>query len=268
MSLWKELNFMEAVKIDNSLLHSHPLWKNAPESLCKIFDRDSDGRNPFVNKHVDCIDVDKIEKDRNKGTNCKQGKTVDAVIGISAIQKEHKCDNTRQLMLVELRMRYDSINQVTFSDWKKKVSHTLSLLGRDIRIRPEYFFVYTNTFYHMVLRKWRDSSKADGTIKAYIPLPISEFYDSCCLPDDWEPKLLVDSLSLEKNIETALNSGSLNSILNTLEYWKKKLGEFAIRNRKNEVNLIKATIVKLLDNAIQSDHEHKEWIAVIIDDFK
>lgn len=259
---------MEPVKIDNSLLHSHFLWKSAPDCLKNIFDRDSDEKNPFVNKQIDCIDVDKAEINRIKGTEAKQEKTVDSVIGIGAIKKEQGNDNTRQLMLVELRMRYESINQVKFKDWKSKVLHTLDLLGRDIQIRPQYWFVFTDSFYNLVLRKWRDSSKADKELKSYIPLSVSDFYDSCCLPVDWEPILSVDKDVLEMELMNALSSKSLHNIMKSSDYWKKKAGEYAVRNRRQEVKLIKDTFVMILNNAVQSNHEQKDWLELIIDDFQ
>lgn len=259
---------MEPVKIDNSLLCSHFLWNCAPSYLKDIFDRDSDESNPFIDKHVDCIDVDKVEINRVKRNGAKQEKTVDSVIGIGAIKKESGTDNTRQLMLVELRMRFESIDQVKFSDWKGKVSHTLDLLGRDIQIRPQYWFVFTNSFYNLVLRKWRDSSKVDGELKSYIPLSISDFYDSCCLPEDWEPTLSVDKSVVEKELNDVLNSKPLPDIIKISEYWRKKAGEFAVRNRKQEAQIIKDAFVMVMNNAIQTNHEHKEWLSLLIEDFQ
>lgn len=113
----------QVIWLHSDIIVSHSLYPNFGCSLSKISERDYPNRN-YITDPIDALDLDSYEASRHDRDNdC----TVDAVLGICNERQGKPC-NTRHL-LVELRMDYKSVKNLSVSDIRQKDIHSRDLLN-------------------------------------------------------------------------------------------------------------------------------------------
>ena len=116
---------------NNTVIEGHHAFKCFGSTLQAVSEGIYKKRYRF-NEKIKCIDGDKLVGNKNS--------SVDAIIGISDYTLD-KFVNDR-LLLIELRMDYVTKEDLRKSKHTKKVSGTLSCLGRDIRIDKKSYFIF------------------------------------------------------------------------------------------------------------------------------
>lgn len=250
---------MELVKIDNELIRQHPLWNNYGSNLNKISERDYGVNKFFKSSCIDCIDVDFLEKHKSNQAD----KTVDAAIGISSVANQN---NTKCLMLVELRLDYQSINNVSFTEWKQKVKHSICLLTQTITIRPKYFFVFNREIIAQVVNKLENYKHSDSELKKYEAVSDDDFEKSCIMPDKWPVPLLFNAQELEEQLNDEISRRDIDSLVKFYDYWNDKAIKFNYKNRTDEVKEIKRIFKKVL-STVRDTSLYDGWIELIIEEF-
>lgn len=109
-----------------------------------------------------CIDLDAYEKGLKKGCHHP---TVDAVIGVSA-------GRSAELVMVELRLNYKNVNNLSRTKLEKKVSCSKDILSGCGKLHPIVYFVF-NKQVQPTARSWFASLKWGGK-KNFKPITISE----------------------------------------------------------------------------------------------
>lgn len=99
----------------------HSLYAECGSTLSAISDRDYPGRD-YIKEDIQALDMDSYECSLGGDNDC----TVDAVVGICN-ERQGRAVSVRHL-LVELRMDYTNVYNLSFSDIKRKDSHTRDLL--------------------------------------------------------------------------------------------------------------------------------------------
>ena len=106
---------------DNDFLHTHPIYQNVHSTLVDVSNRDY-AMAPF-DKRIECLDMDDYEA--HYVQNGANDSTMDAVIGIANYDNNHKSDSS--LLMVELRLGYQSAKNITALSLNNKVKHTMTL---------------------------------------------------------------------------------------------------------------------------------------------
>lgn len=103
---------------DNDFLHTHPIYQNVHSTLVDVSNRDY-AMAPF-DKRIECLDMDDYEA--HYVQNGANDSTMDAVIGIANYDNNHKSGSS--LLVVELRLGYQSAKNITALSLNNKVKHT------------------------------------------------------------------------------------------------------------------------------------------------
>lgn len=252
---------MEQVRIDNNLVHSHGMWTLFGSNLKNIAYRDYGEDVCFRNIDVDCIDVDQVETQRTHQAD----NTVDASIGISAISDN--C-NSKYFMLVELRMGYGNINNVKFSEWKHKVKHSVDIISSDIApIRPMYFFVFSESLIHQVVKKLDQYKKTDAELRRYEAVSVKDFENACVMPDDWPKPLLFNSEQLQQQLRNIVEQNDLNKLVDCYYYWKEEAIKYKFKHNLREVAEIKHVFYTVL-SSIDCTDRYDGWIELILEELQ
>ena len=163
---------METVVYKNSVVERHSFYSQCHALLDDISRRDYPGKNYF------CREIDALDMDTYETLVCHGQKdcTADAVIGIST------CVNKKltapRLLLVELRMDYESADNLSKSNMEGKVLHTKQLLGAEQPIDKESVFVFTEKVAPQA-RHWVESLKQEGgEITRFVVYSVQEFADN------------------------------------------------------------------------------------------
>lgn len=102
---------------DNEFLHALPIYQKVHSSLAEVSNRDY-AVAPF-DKRIECLDMDEYEAHYVK--NGANDSTMDAVIGIANFENNRKSGSS--LLMVELRLGYQSAKNLTASSLNNKVVH-------------------------------------------------------------------------------------------------------------------------------------------------
>lgn len=211
---------MERLKIDNSLVHSHPAWNKFGSSLCQVALKDYPRSGYFNGLNIDCLDVDNIEKSHITGISGAQPQeTMDCCLGIAAIES---IENKRQMLLVELRMGYTSISQVKFEDWRKKYEHSKDLLVGEMPISPRSIYIFSTSLAPVVERKRYSLSKVDRYLKNYYVLSAADVASTFVSPAEWPIPCEVDENALRMELKQKIQKGDEDALIHFSSYWKDK----------------------------------------------
>lgn len=129
---------------NNGFIEAHPIYRIAPSTLQFLSEKDYPNKYHFP--IVLALDMDKYESTLASG---RSGCTMDAVIGIQ------KSAHESVLMLVELRMGYKNIENLSTQNIISKITHTRDLLGSEIPIHSEKVFIFDSKFLEQA-RWWFD----------------------------------------------------------------------------------------------------------------
>lgn len=106
------------------IISDHPLAKRGFASdLCALSERDSPRKGYFAETEIPALDMDAYERSR---PGCNQ-KTCDAVTGVCYRHNNHMFQP--KLILVELRMNYENIRNLSKTELTGKERHTCDLLS-------------------------------------------------------------------------------------------------------------------------------------------
>lgn len=254
---------MDVKVFDNDYLHKHSLWGKCPSTLNEVSERDYRGKNCFDTR-IDCLDMDTYERQVCGGqADC----TTDAVIGICDCENKKK--RNPRLLLVELRMRYKSSDSLSETELKNKVGHTKSLLGAELTIDHESWFVFTNTVAPQARRWLSDRANADGGLKSFQACSVDEFNNRILLYDNlpYVPQTPVDEIK-RRIIEYAV-ADDWNGLDRYIDHWLKMAEKYRYSNPA-EYQCVKEAVLAGWENVHQQEKKipdtECQLIAEILDE--
>ena len=216
---------MEEWIYNNKIVQEHSLFRFCGSTLNNVSDKDYQGKYKF-NPDIECLDIDDYEK--NVQRKQQSFHTGDAVIGISTYENNRGKDP--RLMVVELRMGYVSISNLSKKDMEAKVTYTKSLLGGEKSISRESIFIFNNGFIAQA-KSWFDrNSRTGGELRNCIPVSASEFSvkvksesDFPYTPVHKEEDIIVNILQCEEKAEW-------RNVFIDLRYWCTKAEDYRYKN--------------------------------------
>ena len=204
---------MEPSVYNNDFLSRHSLFAYCASTLNEVSERDYPGKNYF-DPQIACLDVDTYETSVCHGN---ADSTTDAVIGISTCI--NKVMSSHRLMLVELRMNYQSANNLRKSDLESKVSHTKDLLDGELPIDPQSIFVFTDSVAPQA-RHWIESRRHEGgLIKSFKAYSVREFCNNVKSIDDMPYTPIFNPVRLTNELDSFVNTAQWKGLFEKLNFW-------------------------------------------------
>lgn len=212
--------------LNNAVVRGHSLFDSCKSTLNEVSLRDYQGRYYF-NPAIECLDMDTYEKDvQRRG---QPSRTTDAVIGISTYENGNAIDP--RLLLVELRMGYCNVSNLSKSDIESKVQNTKSLLAAEKPINRDSVFVFNDKFFSQA-KYWFDRiHRESGRLKCYVPFSYTDLVEKIKTFSDFERQQYIHSDSdIREKLEEYRNKCEWEAFLKQMGHWCKVAVECEYRN--------------------------------------
>lgn len=205
---------MEQIVFENAVIQRSSLYRKCAGTLQELSQRDYSDKYEF-NPNIECLDLDVYEKNTRKGN---LNRTMDAVIGIcDCSTKKHK--SNERLLLVELRMGYRNVNNLSVTDLVNKVSHSKIILGTEIPIDKNNIFIFDDKVYPQAVRWFSSRGNARGELKYYLVHSVTTFRSYIANYDDLPYVPQTNAESIKKDVESSANLEDFQGVLRKINYW-------------------------------------------------
>lgn len=255
---------MDVQFFDNDYLRGHPLYLKCLALLNDVSERDYPGNNYF-DKRIECLDMDTYEREVCFGqADC----TIDAVIGIS--DRNNNRRGNRRLLLVELRMEYQSDAHLSETKLVKKIRHTRDLLGAALAIERKTWFVFSRDVAPQA-RFWVENKKNEGgggEVKYFEVYSVDEFNESVqCLEDGYTPEIPSEIIKAD------ISAYGLSGKWRELDKYIRWLLNYAVKKRRSnyaEYQNVKDAVKEAWQEVYREGQpypdEDTEYMAMVLDE--
>lgn len=223
---------MEAIVFDNDVVRQSILFDSCADTLLNISNRDYPNRYNFDSR-IKCLDIDSYERNV-----CGQNpdNTVDAVIGICNC-KNDKRKTMHRLMLLELRMDYESNRNLSITQMNKKVAHTRNLLGGDILIDPNNYFLFDDAVSEQIKRWFANKRVEGGSFKNCVAWSVNDFKTNVISYDDLPYTPQYDKEKIIKELSSFADNGNWDKLFSGFKFWLNKAKNIQYVNNREYENL-------------------------------
>lgn len=254
---------MEPSVYNNDVLSKHSLYAYCASTLNAVSERDYPGKNYF-DPQIACMDMDTYEKSVSHGNaDC----TTDAVIGISTCINRQRSNH--RLLLVELRMKYQSANTLSKGDLEDKVSHTRELLDGELTIEHENIFVFTEKVASQARHKIESWKHEGGFVTSFKAYSVQEFCNNVKAIEDMPYTPIHNPILLCNELDGFVNAGEWKQLFGKLYFWLNIAGDVRYSNVYEYESLQKAVKGWWQQFCVQHrtwSNEDDELNALIMDD--
>lgn len=249
---------------DNAILLSHSAYsKGYGLKLNEVSIRDY--KTGGFNDKIVCIDLDTYERATKTGS---PNNTMDAVIGICNYQNNRRV--SKRLLLVELRLDYKSSRNLSGTELRRKSSHSRALLGMEVNIDPNDYFIFDDKIIEESRRKINNLAIENGYKDKWHSQTVEEFnnfvQDAELLP--YFPVNAPDQINSE--IESC--GKDINCLIKVSSKWLQEARNYKDRYNFNETESICNAAIASLENINDkyhfSDEEVGWYIEDLISDYK
>ncbi|NPD91644.1 hypothetical protein [Xylanibacter muris] len=230
---------MEPLAFDNGIIINHKFYRHCGKTLDTVSKKDYPDEE-FFDKSILCLDMDAFETQTHKGS---KEHTVDAIIGIKDFSNNKF--HSHRLLLIELRIDFESEKRLSKTELEKKVCHTKELLGNDIAINKISFFVFKQDIINRVINWFNNKSQEGGNLKFCKPISTKEFGTLIKSENSFPYVPITDLKSLEKTLLSFLEQKDYSKFINQTEYWLKEAARFKRQYNNEEHRLIMEVITGL-----------------------
>ncbi len=227
---------------NNDILKKHPLYTVYHKSLHDISLKDYLHDNYF-RSDIDAIDIDKYEEDCSHGN---QDKTMDALIGIA--DYSHNASVNARLLLVELRMGYDSISTLRHSKLRGKVKHTRAIVRSTLRVDEDNVFVFREDIVEQA-KKWMfNIANEYSDACSWIAVSPSELENLLPPVFSIEYQPITNMGQVVTEINQKIIEKDFDSLISIIGYWHTEAEEYKRRYQLKEEMHIKSNLSKAWKN--------------------
>lgn len=214
---------MEQLVYNNEVVAAHSFYPLCHSFLNTVSNKDYPGRDYF-NPEIECLDMDFYEK--NVLHKAQADHTVDAVIGVQTYEK-NQGTNVR-LLLVELRMGYESAKRLSKEEIEGKSAHTKALLSGEKAIHRISFFVFTKKVAPLARNWFERQQRTGGEIKNCQSCAVSEFNEMVKSIADFPYVPLYSTPTIKDSLKLA-DTGCMN-YMNQVKFWCEQARNFQYKN--------------------------------------
>lgn len=239
---------------DNEIVRAHPIYKDAPSSLADVSKRDY-SQNPFDSR-IECLDMDCYESNFvNHGSN---DSTMDVTMGVADYDGNRKSNST--LLMVELRLGYQSMRNVKAESLNKKVLHTLDLLNpAEYSVSKDAVFVFAEDVLQQA-RSWLARfGHSNHTGKDWVVMSPQIFNKAYMCVEDVPYTPLFDYEEAKELFVKVISERNWEAIIDNFEIWGKRYYRCYPITQEREliVGLLKGVWQEIL--AVRNEFELSVW---------
>lgn len=126
-----------AYKYCEKTTKSHPKYEDKFAKPLSVAIKDEGG--PNVGFHSIVVDLDAMEKENALRQKRNKMSTMDIFFGVSQAVTQ----KSPQICLVDFKYRVKGKSDFDINDCKQKIKESIAMLGRDVMIHANYYFVFS-----------------------------------------------------------------------------------------------------------------------------
>ena len=224
---------MEALIFDNDTVRKHRLYPRCGSTLHKVSKKDYDKDN-FFDERIECLDIDSYETSRCAGhSGMAEQPTADAAIGVRNHLGNGRFSNPK-MMIVELRMDYETEKNLSGSNMSDKIKHTRELLGMDTIMHGTCYFVFRDNVIQAVKNKFKDLKNEYKALKKSEAVSTSEFDMLVKSRESYPYRCENDLDRIKTQLDKLLEKDDISGFINTVTYWIDRAREYEYRYNHDE----------------------------------
>lgn len=190
----------------------------------------------YFDERIRCLSLDEYEE---KVCGGSKDNTMDAAVGICDYVN-NRVVNSR-LMLVELRMGYDSADNLSRSSLEHKITHSRNLLV-DTRMEKTNFFVFTDTIAPKA-KSWATRMAYAARLKSdWEILGVTQFNELLNFESDMPYHPIHDVDAIKKGLLQCMDSMDWEKLFAQTGYWKELAETYRTQYKVLEFNSIINTL--------------------------
>ena len=251
---------------DNAVLRQHPFYGAYHKSLHAISKKDYPHDNYF-STDVDGIDLDQYEVDR---AIANRDMTMDALVGV-ADYANNRAINSR-LLILELRMDYDSTKNLRHSNLLRKISHSRAARGTSVRVEEENVFVFRRDVAEQA-KKWMfGTAKEYSEAEKWVAVSTEELDNLLHSQADMPYQPETDMSQSDADMVNKIAAKDFEGLLEHIAYWDSKAEGFKLQYKLHEEAHIKTHLHDAWQQTRVKGYnltvEQQAYVDVIEDEYK
>lgn len=251
---------------DNAVLRSHSFYGKYHRSLHDISLKDYPDDNYF-RTDVDGIDLDQYEMDR---AIANRDMTMDAMIGVADF-----CNNravNSRLLLVELRMDYDSTKHLRHSSLHGKIDHSRTAVGASVRVDEENLFIFRCDVAEQA-KKWMfDTSKEYSEAEKWVAMSPVELDNLLQSQADMPYQPETDMSQPDADMAKKIAAKDVEGLIDFVCFWNAKAENYKLQYKLQEEAHIKTHLHDVWQQTKAKGYtltaEQQAYVEVIGDEYK
>lgn len=236
---------------DNTVLQSHSLYARYFKPLHVISLKDYPNDTYFQSRtDIEGIDIDQYEVNRSIAD---RDMTMDAMIGVADYSNNHPVNN--RLLLLELRMDYDSTKHLRHKKLLGKITHTRAAIGAEIRVDEENVFIFRHDFVEEA-KKWMfNTSQEHSDAKGWVAMSPEELENLLHSQADMPYQAINDMAPVEKELGSKISEKNFEAALDIIDYWHHQAEQYKLRYQLKEEGHIKKHLHNIWQQTKSANNE-------------
>lgn len=232
---------------NNAVVEGHSLYPVCGSTLNEVSNRDYPNSNYF-NPGIKCLDMDTYESNLRKS---QPDRTVDAVIGISTYENNRELNP--RLLLIELRIGYESVSNLSKTEMEGKVNYTKSLLGSEKEIEKENLFIFSKKVASQAERWFDRQSRTGGLIKNFKVCSVSDFSTIVKSKSDFPYEPIHKAEDIKNDVQQFVGKAEWTGFIKQIKHWCGVAEKYRYKNPSEFKHIIHA-IKSIWDEFMQQEN--------------
>lgn len=221
---------------DNAVLQGHSLYANYNRPLHVISLKDYPNDIYFQSRtDIEGIDIDQYEADR---AIADRDMTMDAMIGVADYSNNHPVNN--RLLLLELRMDYNSTRHLRHKKLLGKIMHTRAAIGAEVMVDEENVFVFRQDIIEEAKRWMFNTSQEHSDAKGWIAVSPMELENLIQSQANMPYQAINDMASVDIELGKKIDEKNFEEVLKIIDHWHNKAEQYKLRYQLKEEEHIKS----------------------------
>ena len=188
----------------------------------------------YFNPDIECLDMDTYEKKVLRKSHADH--TVDAVIGISTYENNRELNP--RLLLIELRIGYESASNLSKTEMEGKVCYTKSLLGGEKTIEKESLFIFSQRVASQAERWFDRQSRTGGEIKNCKACAVSDFSTIIKSKSDFPYEPIHKAEEIKNNVQQYEAKAEWINFIKQVKYWCTEAERYRYKNPSEFAHIV------------------------------
>lgn len=210
---------------DNAVLQGHVLYAKYHSPLHVISLKDYKHDIYFQSRpDIEGIDIDQFEIDRSIAD---RDMTMDAMVGVADYNNNRTVNN--RLVLLELRMDYDSTKRLRHKKLLGKIKHTRAAVGMSVRVDEENVFVFHKDIAEEA-KKWMfNTSQEYPDAKGWVAMSPDELENLLQSQASMPYQAITNMEPIDKELGGKIVAMDYDAALGVIDYWHKRAEQYKQR---------------------------------------